>query len=326
MNELYPLKFKPIIKESIWGGKKLNTVLGKDIPSDKSGESWELSGVQKNLSVVSDGFLKGNDIQELTEVYMGDLVGDKVYKKFGIEFPLLIKFIDANDVLSIQVHPDDKVAKERHNAYGKTEMWYVLENKPDAELICGFKKDITKDEYLNNLKNNTLKDILNSEKVAPGDCFFIPAGRVHAIGAGILLAEIQQTSDITYRIYDFDRRDAAGNARELHTDLAVDVIDYKAHSEYKTEYTSEQNKATKLVDCQYFTTNTLSFDSSIDCDFNLIDSFVIYIGIEGCFDIEYRSGEKTRVNKGETVLVPAMLKEFTLTPQPSAKALEVYIR
>jgi mannose-6-phosphate isomerase len=326
MNELYPLKFKPIIKETIWGGKKLNTVLGKNIPSDKCGESWELSGVQKNLSVVSEGFLKGNDIQELTEIYLGDLVGDKVYKTFGIEFPLLIKFIDANDVLSIQVHPDDKIAKERHNAYGKTEMWYILENEPGAELICGFKKDVSKDEYLNNLKNNTLKNILNSEKVAPGDCFFIPAGRVHAIGAGILLAEIQQTSDITYRIYDFDRRDAAGNARELHTDLAVDVIDYKAHPEYKTNYTNAQNKSIKLVDCQYFTTQTLSFDSAIDCDFNLIDSFVIYIGVEGSFDIEYHTGEKVRVNKGETVLVPAMLKEFTLIPQPSAKALEVYIR
>jgi mannose-6-phosphate isomerase len=325
MNELYPLKFKPIIKETIWGGTKLKDVLGKTTPSDKCGESWELSGVQGHLSIVSDGFLKGNNIQELTEIYMGDLVGEKVYEKFGIEFPLLIKFIDANDVLSIQVHPDDETSKKRHNAYGKTEMWYVMENKPGAELICGFKKDVSKDEYLKALSNSKLTDILNSEKVAAGDCFFIPAGRVHAIGAGILLAEIQQTSDITYRIYDFDRKDAEGKSRELHTELAVDVIDYKAHNEYKTKYEEQLNKTIDLVDCEYFTTRTLSFDSTLARDFNIIDSFVIYIATEGSFDIIHND-EKTTVNKGETVLVPALLKEFKLSAHGKARALEVYIR
>lgn len=325
MNELYPLKFKPIIKETIWGGTKLKDVLGKTTPSDKCGESWELSGVQGHLSIVFEGFLKGNNIQELTEIYMGDLVGEKVYEKFGIEFPLLIKFIDANDVLSIQVHPDDETSKKRHNAYGKTEMWYVMENKPGAELICGFKKDVSKDEYLKALSNGKLTDILNSEKVAAGDCFFIPAGRVHAIGAGILLAEIQQTSDITYRIYDFDRKDAEGKSRELHTELAVDVIDYKAHSEYKTKYEEQLNKTIDLVDCEYFTTRTLSFDTTLARDFNIIDSFVIYIATEGSFDIIH-NGEKTTVNKGETVLVPALLKEFKLSAHGKAKALEVYIR
>jgi mannose-6-phosphate isomerase len=325
MNELYPLKFKPIIKETIWGGTKLKDVLGKTTPSDKCGESWELSGVQGHLSIVSEGFLKGNNIQELTEIYMGDLVGEKVYEKFGIEFPLLIKFIDANDVLSIQVHPDDETSKKRHNAYGKTEMWYVMENKPRAELICGFKKDVSKDEYLKALSNGKLTDILNSEKVAAGDCFFIPAGRVHAIGAGILLAEIQQTSDITYRIYDFDRKDAEGKSRELHTELAVDIIDYKAHNEYKTKYEEQLNKTIDLVDCEYFTTRTLCFDSTLARDFNIIDSFVIYIATEGSFDIIH-NGEKTTVNKGETVLVPALLKEFKLSAHGKAKALEVYIR
>ena len=326
MNSLYPLKFKPIIKETIWGGSKLHDVLGKTTPSDKCGESWELSGVQGDLSVVSEGFLKGNNIQELTEIYLGDMVGDKVYDKFGIEFPLLIKFIDANDVLSIQVHPDDEVSKKRHNAYGKTEMWYVLENNPDSELICGFKKEVSKEEYLKHVADGKLTDILNSEKVAPGDCFFIPAGRVHAIGAGILLAEIQQTSDITYRIYDFDRRDAAGNGRQLHTEQAVDVIDYKAHSEYKTQYIDKLNETVQLIDCQYFTTRSLSFDATVVRDFNAIDSFVIYIATEGSFDIIYNNSEKVSVNKGETVLVPALLKNFKLSAHGTAKALEVYIR
>ncbi len=326
MNALYPLKFKPIIKETIWGGNKLNSVLGKSIPSDKCGESWELSGVQGNISTVTNGFLKGNNIQELTEIYLGELVGDKVYDKFGIEFPLLIKFIDANDVLSIQVHPDDEMSKKRHNAYGKTEMWYILENELNAELICGFKKEVSKEEYLKALAEGKLKDILNSEKVAPGDCFFIPAGRVHAIGAGILLAEIQQTSDITYRIYDFDRKDAAGKSRELHTELAVDVIDYTAQTEYKTQYEEKLNQTVSLVDCEYFTTRTLSFDATLARDFNLIDSFVIYIATEGSFEIIYNNGETILVEKGETVLVPASLKEFKLSAKGTAKALEVYIR
>lgn len=326
MNVLYPLKFKPIIKETIWGGSKLNEVLGKTTPSDKCGESWELSGVQGSISIVSEGFLKGNNIQELTEIYMGDIVGEKVYEKFGIEFPLLVKFIDANDVLSIQVHPDDEVAKKRHNAYGKTEMWYVLENKSDAELICGFKKEVSKEEYLKALAEGRLSEILNSEKSASGDCFFIPAGCVHAIGAGILLAEIQQTSDITYRIYDYDRRDAAGKSRELHTEQAVDVIDYKLHNGCKIQYEDKLNKTVGLVDCEYFTTRLLSFDATLARDFNIIDSFVIYIATEGSFDIIYNGNEKVTVNKGETVLIPAVLKEFKLSANGKAKALEVYIR
>lgn len=326
MNVLYPLKFKPIIKETIWGGSKLNEVLGKTTPSDKCGESWELSGVQGNISVVSEGFLKGNNIQELTEIYMGDMVGEKVYEKFGIEFPLLIKFIDASDILSIQVHPDDEVARKRHNAYGKTEMWYVLENKPDAELICGFNKVINKEAYLKALAEGRLSEMLNKEKVATGDCFFIPAGCVHAIGAGVLLAEIQQTSDITYRIYDFDRRDAAGKSRELHTEQAVDVIDYKAQTEHRIRYEDKLNQTVGLVDCEYFTTRMLSFDATLARDFNIIDSFVIYIATEGSFDILYNGNEKVTVNKGETVLVPALLKEFKLRANGKAKALEVYIR
>lgn len=224
---LYPLKFNPILKDKIWGGSKLKTVLNKDFsPLPNAGESWEISGVEGDVSVVSNGFLEGNNLEELIEIYMGDLVGDHVYENFGIEFPLLIKFIDANDVLSIQVHPDDVLSKERHNAFGKTEMWYVIEADKGSELIVGFNQKVDKDTYIKKLEEGRLEEILNNEPVAKGSCFFIPAGRVHAIGKGILLAEIQQTSDVTYRIYDFNRTDDKGTPRELHTELAVDAIDY----------------------------------------------------------------------------------------------------
>jgi mannose-6-phosphate isomerase len=297
---LYPLKFKPILKNKIWGGKKLNTLLNKTEASDKCGESWEISGIHNEISVVVNGKLKGNNLQELIEVYMGDLVGDKVYEKFGIEFPLLIKFIDANDVLSIQVHPDNNLAKERHNAYGKTEMWYIIEAEKGSELISGFNKKVSKKEYLENLNNNTLKNILNHEKVNKDDVFYIPSGRVHAIGSGILLAEIQQTSDVTYRIYDWNRKDEDGNLRELHTDMAVDAIDYNFYDSYKTDYCIKNGKTAKIINCEYFNTNIIDFSKSIEKDYNLIDSFVIYMCIEGSFSINY-SNSNIKVDKGETV-------------------------
>ncbi|MDF1549873.1 MAG: class I mannose-6-phosphate isomerase, partial [Bacteroidales bacterium] len=253
---LYPLKFAPVLKEKIWGGQKLSELLGKKARNDtKIGESWEISCVAGDISKVSNGFLEGNSLQELIEVYMSDLIGEQVYLKFGEEFPLLIKFIDAQDVLSIQVHPDDEVAKERHNAYGKTEMWYVLQADEDAELISGFKNDTDKQTYLTALQSGNLSELLNAEKVKEGDVFFIPAGRVHAIGRGIMLAEIQQTSDITYRIYDWGRVDDDGKPRELHTELAKDVIDFKACDSYRTDYKLVKNETKNLVSCKYFVTN-----------------------------------------------------------------------
>lgn len=221
---LYPLKFKPILKQTIWGGDKLAYKSKDNKIKESIGESWEISGVQDHISIVSEGALSDNTLEELIEVYMGDLVGDKIYEKFGVEFPLLIKYIDARDNLSIQVHPDDTTAKERHNAYGKTEMWYLVGADPDAELVMGFRKDTTKADYLQSLHNHTLPDLLNTEKVRKGDCFFIPAGTVHAICKGCYIAEIQQTSDITYRIYDYDRRDKNGNPRELHTEDRKSVV------------------------------------------------------------------------------------------------------
>lgn len=324
--KLYPLKFKPILKDKIWGGNKLNSILKKNDASDKCGESWEISGVEGNVSVVSNGFLEGNSLEELIEIYMDELVGDKVFKKFGVEFPLLIKFIDANDKLSIQVHPDDEMAYRRHKSFGKTEMWYVVQAEKEAELISGFKTEVKKDEYRKAVANGELEKLLNYEKVKEGDIFFIPAGRVHAIGAGILLAEIQQTSDVTYRIYDFNRKDSEGNLRELHTELATDAIDYSAEDNYKTNYNVKKNETAETVSCKYFSTNVLEFDSGIKKDYARIDSFVIYICTKGKFDVFYGEDEPVCVMEGETVLVPAYLNSVLLNPVEETKILEVFIK
>ncbi len=326
MEGLYPLKFAPIYKDKIWGGNKIKLVLNKDYGSlPNCGESWELSGVEGNVSMVTNGYLAGNSLEELIEIYMGDLVGEKTFDTYGIEFPLLIKFIDANDDLSIQVHPDDKLSGERHNAYGKTEMWYVMQADKGSKLQSGFNQAVDQDKYLFKLEHNELADILNFEEVTSGDVFFIPAGRVHAIGKGILLAEIQQTSDITYRIYDYDRRDDQGNPRELHTDLALDAIDYTLSPEYKTNYSSKTNESVELAKCKYFTTNLLELDSAIDKDYNKLDSFVIYVCLEGELLIETESGSES-VQKGETILIPASIENVQLKPQSaSVKLLEVYV-
>lgn len=320
---LYPLKFHPILKKKIWGGEKLSY---KSEQHEQSiGESWEISAVEDNISVVVNGILADNDLQELIEVYMGDLVGDHVYEKFGIEFPLLIKYIDANDDLSIQVHPDDETAKERHNAYGKTEMWYIVDAEKDASLIMGFNKETDKTEYLQALRSNELMNILNTEKVKKGDSFFIPAGLVHAIGKGCFIAEIQQTSDITYRIYDYNRKDADGNTRELHTDLATDVIDYQYHPKHKVDYTPQDNKSVQLVKCPYFTTNLLTFDRDIEKEYIRLDSFVIYMCLQGKFTITTGECDPVVVTKGETVLIPACFKNLTLFPDEVTKLLEIYV-
>lgn len=322
---LYPLKFKPILKQTIWGGDKLAYKSVNPSVKDSIGESWEISGVQENVSVVTEGALEENTLEELIEVYMGDLVGDKIYEKFGVEFPLLIKYIDARDNLSIQVHPDDATAKERHNAYGKTEMWYLLDADRDAELVMGFRQDTTKEEYLKSLHDHTLPGLLNTEKVHKGDCFFIPAGTVHAICKGCFIAEIQQTSDITYRIYDYDRRDKNGNPRELHTELATDVINFSEQKEHSIHYHQHENHTEELVSCKYFTTNYLKFDKEVEKDYIELDSFVIYMCLEGTFNVVYNVDQTMKVKKGETVLIPACLKNIFLIPEKEAEILEIYI-
>ncbi len=326
MPNLYPLKFKTIYKDKIWGGDKIKTVLEKDFaPLPNCGETWELSGYDDNISVVQDGDLEGKKLTALIADFKGQLVGEKVYEKFGNEFPLLIKFIDANADLSIQVHPDDALAKARHAGFGKTEMWYVLQADEDATLISGFNQEIDKTTYLNHFNNGTLDEILNRETVAVGDVFFIPAGRVHTIGKGILLAEIQQTSDTTYRIYDFDRVDAEGNKRELHVEEAAGAIDYNFYENIKTNYADKGNEAVNLADCDYFTTNKIVADKQVSRSYEALDSFVIYICTEGEFGLIYNENELT-VKKGEVVLLPATIKNVALVPSPKTTLLEVYTK
>jgi mannose-6-phosphate isomerase len=325
MEQLYPLKFAPIYKDKIWGGQKLRTILGKDFGAlPNCGESWEISGVKGNESVVASGPLSGTSLPELISKYGERLLGKVVSDKYGNEFPLLIKFIDANDDLSIQVHPDDRLAKERHDSFGKTEMWYIFQADEDASLIAGFNRKLDKDLYLSHFTAGTLKDVLNVEKVKAGDVFFIPAGRVHTIGKGICIAEIQQTSDITYRIYDFDRVDDKGQKRELHVEEALDALDFEHHPEYKTRYSDEKNAPVRLVQCPYFTTSKINLDTTLTRDYSKIDSFVIYICFEGAFNIGCNN-QTMKVCKGDSILIPAELKHLQLIPEGHAGILEVSI-
>ena len=325
MQSLYPLKFQTIYKDKIWGGQKIRTYLHKDFGDlPNCGETWEISGVKSDVSVVAEGPLKGERLDQLLEEYKDDLVGKKVYSHFGNIFPLLIKFIDANEDLSIQVHPDDELAKKRHNSFGKTEMWYVVEADPGSTLIAGFNKELTEQEYLDKFNSGHLTDILNKEDVKSGDVFFLPAGRVHTIGKGLLIAEIQQTSDITYRIYDFDRVDDKGNKRELHVEAALAAIDYKHYPEYKTTYHPKENETVKLVSCPYFTTNLMDFTESTEKDYSSLDSFVIYVCLEGEFTIKHGDNAYP-VKMGDCVLLPKTIDEVELKTASGFKILESYI-
>ncbi len=321
----YPLKFKPILKEKIWGGEKLKDLLNKESDRNNIGESWEISTVENDVSVVINGKWKGKSLEELIEMFGDHLLGKKVYQEFGNQFPLLIKYIDAKEALSIQLHPNDELAKSRHNSFGKTEMWYVMQADEKANLQVGFKELINKETYLNNVENKTLVEILNFDEVDRGDVYFIPTGRIHAIGAGVLLAEIQQTSDITYRIYDWDRKDSDGNYRELHTEEALEAIDFKVETKYNTNYDKSLNKISNIIDCQYFTTNILPIDRIVRIDNSSKDSFVIYmcVGGEG---VKIRSDKyEETINIGETILLPAILNEFEIVPLGVSELLEIYI-
>jgi len=325
MNTLYPLKFQPIFKDKIWGGRKIKDVLGMDFGKlPNCGEVWVVSGMEGNPTLVKNGFLAGNELNELVSIYMGDLVGDDVYEKYGDEFPLLIKYIDANDWLSIQVHPDDELAAKRRIGRGKTEMWYIIEAEKGSELISGFRQKVDKETYQKYLNEGKIKGILNFEKVENGDVFFIPAGRVHSLGPGILLAEIQETSDTTYRIYDWDRIDASGMKRELHIAEALDAIDFEVANDYKTHYTPEKNKTISLVQCPQFTTNLLEYDQPLSKDFEELDSFVIYMGVEGSSMLKWEYGEE-KIALGDAVVIPNVINNIELHPEGKAKLLEIYL-
>ena len=319
--QLYPLKFVPIYKEKIWGGKKIEEILKKDVGSlANCGESWEISGVEGDLSIVANGAAKGMTLPQIISEFKGRVVGQKIYEKFGHTFPLLVKFIDANDDLSIQVHPSDQIARKRHDCFGKTEMWYVVQADTGSKLFCGFKKEVTQDQFKQYAQSNKILEVLNEDEVDEGDVYFLPSGRVHSIGKGLLIAEIQQTSDITYRVYDFNRRDKHGEKRELHIDEAADVIDYEIHDTYQTKYENHLDERIPLANCSYFTTNKLDLTRMFSWNAAQIDSFIIYMCLKGQGTI---NGETIRY--GESILIPAELNEILIEPDNKMELLESYV-
>ena len=316
---LYPIRFTPLLKERIWGGKTLlaNAKQGKVKKIDASlpyGESWELSAVKGDESVVANGFLKRNNIEEIIEVYMGDLVGDSVFEQFGLDFPLLIKNLDCNDTLSVQVHPNDELAAERHDSFGKTEMWYIADADEGAVIYLGFKnKNITREEYIKAVAEGTVADILQAVPVKKGDVYFIPAGTVHALAKGLNVIEIQQTSDITYRIFDWNRVDSEGKSRELHTALAVDAIDFESGvEECRRPYEPKANEEVNIVDCDFFKTDMLVVDGVAELDYAGRDTFTIYMCLEGRVELDME-GEKESLSAGEVLLIPASANEVVLS-------------
>ncbi len=316
---LYPLKFKPIYKTKVWGGDKIRNIKGDKKVPENCGESWEISGLDGDVSVIANGFLKGNNLQEIIEVYLEEIVGDSVLQEYGYEFPILLKIIEANDNLSVQVHPDDNTAAELHNARGKTEAWYILEANEDAKIIDGFNRDTNENELLQSIENGNLENLLNYHNVKSGDFYFIPAGRIHGMCSGTTVVEIQETSDITYRIYDYNR----GN-RELHTEYAVDVIDYKRNDKKSIPFTRMPDHSNEIVECKYFTANYLPVMNSLIKDYSNIDSFVIYHCVHGQVSIKTTGGEET-LNQGETILIPACLDEVVIIPLQYSELLEIYM-
>jgi mannose-6-phosphate isomerase len=329
MNELYPLKFNPVFKDKIWGGNKIHTSLGYDYPGlPNCGEAWLISGVKDNPTLVSNGFLKDNELNELVEVYMGDLVGEEVYERFENEFPILLKLLDTTQYLSVQVHPDDALALRRHKQPGKAEMWYILEAEQEAEILTGFKNKVDPLEFKaiieGKMMGEVVRDLFNIEKVSRGDTFFTPPGRVHAMGPGLLLAEIQQTSDVTYRIYDWDRVDDKGQGRELHAELALEAIDYKVLPEYKTTYHEKDNGTVNLVHNIHFITNLIHIEKPLLKDYTDLDSFVIYLCVDGGFELVHETGP-VRLRRGEAVLLPNTIRTLKLFPHPLARILEIHL-
>lgn len=320
---MQPIKFNPLLVQTLWGGEKI--IPFKHLNSDLTqvGESWEISGVKGNETIVSEGEFKGKKLNELVDELKGKLVGEANYKRFGNDFPLLIKFIDARQELSIQVHPTDELAQKRGKLRGKTEMWYIMDSDENAKLRAGMKEKITPEQYKQMVEDDTITEAIAEYKVKEGDCFFLPAGRIHSIGTGCFLAEIQQTSDVTYRIYDFKRKDKDGNYRELHTEEAAECIDYNVEPNYRTEYTPVKNEGVALVECPYFTTAVYDLNEPMTLDYSELDSFVILIGLKGSGEITDNEGNTTTLCEGETILIPATTNEVKVTG--NIKFLETYV-
>lgn len=324
---MYPLKFEPILKQTLWGGDKIIPFKHLDETLPNVGESWEVSAVEGSESVVANGADKGYTLPEMVRKYKDELVGEANYARFGNKFPLLIKFIDAKLDLSIQVHPGDELAKKRHNSFGKNEMWYVIAADKGAKLISGFSEEITPKEYKDRVHNGTFAEVLQTCTIEPGDVFYVPAGRVHGIGAGAFVAEIQQTSDITYRIFDYNRKDKDGKSRDLHTSQAMDAINFSdVQDDFRTEYERIQNEPVEMVASPYFTTSVYDMTEEITCDYSELDSFVIFICVEGSCRLTDDNQNEITLRAGETVLLPAAVQEVTIVPEGgSVKLLETYV-
>ena len=320
--QIYPIKFDPILKEKPWGGSKLNTLLHKKASDQPIGESWEISGLQGDETLVNNGRYRDRTLSSLIAQFGQELLGEKNYKRFGNEFPLLIKFLDAQSNLSVQVHPDDTMAKALHNAKGKTEMWYVVDHEKDAEIIVGLDKSIHSTRVLADITKQNVYDVFNVEQVCKGDVYFIPAGEVHAIGAGVLAAEIQQTSDITYRVYDWDRVDAQGQKRALHIPQSI-AATKQTHNTAKKKYANSGNGSTEVVSCPYFTTNVLAVNSTLERQYDTLDSFVILMCVEGEATITVHD-QQEKIEMGTSILLPAQALQATFTSS-KARFLEVYI-
>lgn len=326
---LYPLLFKPNMYESVWGGHFLES--WKQMPHSQTpiGESWEVSGVPHHVSVVDNGPLAGKTLNELIDTYKGELLGQAVYKNNEGKMPLLVKFIDAHDNLSIQVHPNDEMAQRVHGKLGKTEMWYVIQAEPGAYIYSGFSEEITPEELQEHIENQTLSNVIARHKAHAGDVFYIPAGRIHAIGKGILLAEVQQSSDLTYRIYDYGRLGVDGKPRELHIELARQALSYKVEKQYQTHYEEKSNTASVVIDEKYFNVRVVNFDRPIHRDLLKYDSFFITMAIRGDSYIRMRAtGEQILLREGFSCLIPAAVADFDMIPAKegvSNKILDAYI-
>lgn len=325
MNKLYPLKFQPILKEKLWGGQKLKDLCHINFNDLKNcGEAWLLSGISDFETKVINGWLRGNNIAELCEVFMGDLMGEKVFEKYADNFPLLFKLIDANDDLSVQVHPNDQLAQQKDELWGKTEMWYIMQADKNAQIISGFNEKMDETKLRDAIRNKNLPDILHFENVKKDDVVFIPSGRVHAICKGIMLAEIQQSSDITYRLYDWDRLNDFGKPRHLHINESFQAIDYTPVKEYKTKYSPKEDKTVPVINCPQFVTNLMTITSPISKDFDELDSFVVYLCTNGEFSLKYDNNVYS-VGYGEVILIPNAVNKIEIFPKEKAAALEVYL-
>jgi mannose-6-phosphate isomerase len=308
MVNLYPFTFDPIYKERIWGGNRLKTLFDKKIPSNRIGESWEISSLPEDVSVINNGIYKGKTLNEIISLFPEEILGESVVKEYGKQFPLLIKLLDAKEDLSIQLHPNDYLAQKRHKSFGKTEMWYVVDAEKGSRIIIGFKKESNQKEYLKYLSSNKILDLLEEIPVQKGDVYMLETGTIHAIGAGIVIAEIQQKSDVTYRIYDWERKDAEGKTRELHTDLALEAINYKT-TPSKKEYSTKKNFLNTTVQSTYFTTSLLNLEK--DFSFNTNGKFAILMCIDGFFEIDLNRIVYS-YKKGDSILIAAILGKIKL--------------